>query len=288
MAENVTLRSKSESPNTYVRPSASIVAIGAGLQPHPNLNPCADHEPRSPRSVKSGPFAAQAQHLSGVPTGMAPQTFGRALLSAKQRESAKRLTDILIAAILLVVSLPLLGAIWLAIRISSPGPALYIQDREGFDGRFFGMLKFRTMHLDAEQRLEQHLRDDPDQRHQWARFYKLKHDPRIIPYVGNLLRKSSLDELPQLLNVLRGEMSLVGPRPFPAYHLQAFNQEFRQLRRSVRPGITGLWQVAARSEGDLSEQERLDREYIRNKSNRLDCIILLRTIGVVIGTKGAY
>jgi lipopolysaccharide/colanic/teichoic acid biosynthesis glycosyltransferase len=174
------------------------------------------------------------------------------------------------------------------IRIASRGPAFFRQEREGRNGKRITVLKLRTMYSDSERVLEQYLAANSDERLNWLRFYKLRRDPRILPRIGWFLRRYSLDELPQLWNVLRGEMSLVGPRPFPDYHLDNFSSGFRALRASVTPGITGLWQVSARSEGDLKVQELDDTYYIRNWSLWLDVYILLRTLDMLLTPKGAY
>lgn len=200
----------------------------------------------------------------------------------------KSLLDYSIALPSFILSLPVIfvAAIW--IKIVSPGPVLFRQQREGPNGRRIVMLKLRTMHLDAERLLSEYLDSNPEEKINWLRFFKLKKDPRILPFIGHLLRRYSLDELPQLWNVLRGDMSLVGPRPFPYYHLDQFPASFRNLRASVMPGITGLWQVTARSDGDLKVQEVEDTYYIRNWSPWLDIYILLRTVQTVISAKGAY
>jgi lipopolysaccharide/colanic/teichoic acid biosynthesis glycosyltransferase len=142
------------------------------------------------------------------------------------------------------------------------------------------------MHADAERRLKEFLEQDPKARAEWERSIKLRNDPRIIPVVGHVLRRFSIDELPQLFAVLRGTMSLVGPRPFPSYHMEVFPPEFAMLRCSVRPGLTGMWQVMTRSDGDLEDQMRYDTYYIRNWSLWFDIYLLARTMFAVICGSG--
>lgn len=208
------------------------------------------------------------------------------LTSANRR--VKRLLDFALALPLLLLALPLLAisAIW--IRTLSRGRALFRQTRLGLGEASVRIWKLRTMHVHADSILDIHLAGNADARLEWNRFLKLRNDPRVIPVIGRFLRRTSLDELPQLWNVLAGEMSLVGPRPFPEYHLARFSPEFRALRARVRPGLTGLWQVSARSDGDLAVQEALDTYYIRNWSLWLDLYILARTAYAVLRGKGAY
>jgi Undecaprenyl-phosphate galactose phosphotransferase WbaP len=200
----------------------------------------------------------------------------------------KLLTDRLIALPLFLVSLPvmLLAALW--IKLSSGGPAFYRQVREGFGGEQLAVWKLRTMYVDADRLLEEWLEAHPEDRVHWNSHFKLKRDPRVLPVIGRILRLTSLDELPQFWSVLKGEMSLVGPRPLPDYHLEQFSNEFRKLRTRVLPGLTGLWQVSARSDGDLNALEALDRYYIRNWSPWLDVYILARTFAAVVLARGAY
>jgi Undecaprenyl-phosphate galactose phosphotransferase WbaP len=200
----------------------------------------------------------------------------------------KRTIDVVAASFALVVAAPALAVCALWIRKASPGNPFYVQEREGRDGSTLRILKLRTMYPNADEMLERHLTRNPSAREEWDRFCKLKQDPRILPGVGHFLRKTSLDELPQLWNVLRGEMSLVGPRPFPSYHNARFDPEFLQLRTHVRPGLTGLWQVSARSDGDLDVQQSLDSYYIRNWSLWLDIYILARTVRAVLAPRGSY
>ena len=149
------------------------------------------------------------------------------------------------------------------------------------------MWKLRTMYPDAEARMENLFRKNPSMRQQWQSHAKLENDPRIIPVIGSWLRKTSIDELPQLWNVLRGDMSLIGPRPFVDYHLTLFSDDFRQFRSKVRPGITGFWQILMRNDGDIGAQETMDVYYVRNWSLWIDLYILLRTIPAVVSGKGA-
>lgn len=200
----------------------------------------------------------------------------------------KRAVDIAVSALGLMAIAPFVPVAILWIRIASPGRAFFVQEREGEKGKLIHIFKFRTMYPDAEQMLEHHLAANPEARAEWDQFCKLKDDPRVIPGIGRLLRKTSLDEIPQLWNILRGDMSLVGPRPFPAYHNRRFDPEFRALRTQVSPGLTGMWQVSARSDGDLGVQESLDSYYIRNWSLWLDLYLLIRTLRVVFSGQGAY
>lgn len=200
----------------------------------------------------------------------------------------KRCLDLILASLVFVVAVPILAFAAAWVKLASRGPAFYCQEREGENEAIIRMPKLRTMHWDAEEVLAQHLASDPEAEAEWNRFCKLKNDPRIIPGVGRFLRRTSLDELPQIWCVLKGEMSLVGPRPFPSYHNEKFPPHFRTLRRKVRPGLTGLWQISERSNGDLTVQQKLDTYYIKNWSIWLDLYILSRTIRAVLFPNGAY
>ncbi len=200
----------------------------------------------------------------------------------------KRALDLALVLVMLpfAIVITLLAALWIAIVDS--GNPFFWHSRDGEGGRSIRILKLRTMYPNADLLLERYLAENPEAAEEWDRFCKLKHDPRVLPGVGKFLRRSSLDELPQLWNILIGQMSLVGPRPFPSYHMAQFNQSFRELRTKVRPGLTGLWQISARSEGDLDVQTLLDTYYIRNWSLWLDIFILSRTARAVFLGKGAY
>lgn len=199
----------------------------------------------------------------------------------------KRLMDLIIVFFASFISIPIIAVAAILIKLKSPGPAFFSHERIGYQGKKIQVWKLRTMYVDAQQLLDTHLDSTPEAQAEWDTYFKLKNDPRIISGIGNFLRKSSMDELPQLWNVLKGDMSVVGPRPFPAYHLKEFPIEFQNLRQQVTPGLTGLWQVSARSDGNLQVQENLDKQYIYNNSLMLDIQIILKTFYVVAAQKGA-
>jgi lipopolysaccharide/colanic/teichoic acid biosynthesis glycosyltransferase len=199
----------------------------------------------------------------------------------------KRVIDLVLTVPFALLTLPITLAAILAVRVLDPGRAIFIQQRIGKDGRPFGVYKIRTMYQDAGDRLDRCLAEDPALAEEWRTHFKLKQDPRILPVIGQILRKYSIDELPQLWNVLKGDMSLVGPRPFPAYHLESFDPDFQHLRQSVVPGLTGLWQISSRSDGDLENQKQQDTLYIENWSLWLDMKILIDTVPAVLLAKGA-
>jgi lipopolysaccharide/colanic/teichoic acid biosynthesis glycosyltransferase len=190
----------------------------------------------------------------------------------------KRLLDILCSFLLLVISIPLFFIIAILIKIDSKGPIFFLQKRCGRDGREFDMYKFRTMVKDAET-LKKRLKNEMD-----GPMFKLKNDPRITG-VGGILRKLSLDELPQLLNVLKGEMSLVGPRPLADEEMVG-DDIWREIRLSVRPGMTGLWQIMGRDSGKFSDWITYDTEYVQKRSLFMDIKILFLTITTVLCNKG--
>ncbi len=198
------------------------------------------------------------------------------------RVAGKRMFDILFVLATLPVSVPLILICVIALWIEG-GLPFYRQDRLGKGGIRFSILKLRTMVRDADAKLEQCLQSDPEMRAAWDATQKLKNDPRITP-VGGFLRKTSLDELPQLWNVLKGEMSLVGPRPMMPQQLPLYGNA--QAYFAVLPGITGIWQVSARNETRFSYRAELDEKYLTDLSMTLDLGLMLRTVGVVMRRTG--
>jgi len=198
----------------------------------------------------------------------------------------KRIIDETLCALLGIVLLPLMLAIILIIRLETPGNALFFHRRIGHGGRQFRMWKFRTMRQNGNQILEDYLQNHPEERAEWQEKRKLRNDPRVTR-VGRILRKTSLDELPQLWNVLRGDMSLVGPRPIVADEATKYQEWFDHYCRVV-PGLTGLWQVSGRSDTDYRKRVDLDSYYVRNWSPWFDIYLLARTVRVVFKGEGAY
>jgi undecaprenyl-phosphate galactose phosphotransferase len=197
----------------------------------------------------------------------------------------KRLFDTLAALMLLVLLSPGFLLVAWAIRRDG-GPALFAHPRIGKKGRVFNCYKFRTMVVDAEKQLEQLLQRQPELRKQWQVEHKLRSDPRVSP-LGRFLRRTSLDELPQLINVIRGEMSLVGPRPVVRSELPRYGDQVGYYLM-VRPGMTGLWQVSGRNDVDYDTRVYLDSWYVKNWSLWHDLVILFKTISVVLTRQGAY
>ncbi len=194
----------------------------------------------------------------------------------------KRTFDVIGATLLLALLSPLLLAITLAVRLTSRGPVLFHSMRRGIGQRPFACLKFRTMHVDAEESQA----DLEELNEATGALFKIRRDPRLTP-IGQMLRRFSLDELPQLVNVLRGEMSLVGPRPLPERDYEML-EDWHRKRYLVLPGLTGLWQVSGRSELDFDDLVHLDFIYLENWSLALDLTILLKTIPAVFTRRGAY
>ncbi len=203
----------------------------------------------------------------------------------RAREATKRVLDLVISATALVFLAPLMIAVALVIKLGDRGPAIFAHTRIGRGGEAFKCYKFRSMVTDAEARLKKLLAEDPEAAAEWARDQKLRCDPRITP-VGAFLRKTSLDELPQLFNVLKGEMSIVGPRPIVLGEVARYGEFFEDYAR-VNPGITGLWQVSGRSDTTYAERVALDRRYAQTWTVLGDVMIILKTIPAVLLKKGA-
>ena len=207
-------------------------------------------------------------------------------LAKPLNRAVKRIFDIVLTIVGGIMISPILFWVALWVYKDSPGPVIYKHRRVGKDGKEFDCYKFRSMCVDSAERLQKLLETDPEARKEWETSFKLKNDPRITKS-GAFLRKTSLDELPQLLNVLKGEMSLVGPRPIVQKEVPRYGEYIKEYYM-VRPGITGMWQVSGRSDIDYPERVQMDSWYVHNWSIWLDILMLWRTIKVVAGRKGAY
>lgn len=197
----------------------------------------------------------------------------------------KRAFDVVAATAAIILLIPLMLLVGLAVKLYDGGPIFFIQRRVGHGGREFAFLKFRTMAVDADAQLRRLLEEDPEAAREWAEKQKLSRDPRVTP-VGTMLRRTSLDELPQFVNVLVGQMSLVGPRPMMVNQTQAYGPIFGLYCRA-RPGITGLWQVSGRAETTFRRRAELDAIYLQRWSAIVDLWLMVRTVGALSGQHGA-
>lgn len=212
-----------------------------------------------------------------------------------QKDGAKRAFDIFFSLFILILFFPLFISLIVLVRFTSPGPVFYKSRRLGIGGKAIDCWKFRSMYQDAEKKLKDLLKEDPLFRKEWEAFQKVKKDPRITP-VGRFLRKTSLDELPQFWNVLKGDLSIVGPRPPtlmgpPENSLHEIFQLYGQRAKtilSVRPGITGVWQISGRSHISFEERSKMEEQYALNRSFGKDLVVILKTIPAVLFSKGAF
>jgi lipopolysaccharide/colanic/teichoic acid biosynthesis glycosyltransferase len=209
-------------------------------------------------------------------------------LQSRRSRMLKRSGDVLFSLLALALGAPLFVLLGLLVKFSSPGPVFYVQQRVGRDYRSFGCIKFRTMRRDADRVLSRILSESPDLQEEFRNDFKLKNDPRITR-LGKFLRRSSLDELPQFVNVLRGEMSVVGPRPIVRQELPRYGNRMEEVL-AVRPGLTGLWQVSGRNNLSYEERVALDLHYASHRTFALDLSIIVRTLGVIFDPRdrGAY
>jgi len=223
-------------------------------------------------------FASDMDWLEGSPTEQNFLDLDNAFL--------KRVMDIVVSLVLGIAFLPVIFLAALLIRIDSPGPIFYSQERMGKDGRKITIYKFRSMRVDADQILSEYLDRNPNARREWGEKQKLHDDPRITR-VGKWIREFSIDEIPQLINILKGDMSLVGPRPILMEQKTLYGAGI-EFYRSIRPGLTGFWQVSGRNRTTFHQRTLYDVYYICHWSIWLDIYILLRTIWVVLNRDGAY
>jgi lipopolysaccharide/colanic/teichoic acid biosynthesis glycosyltransferase len=252
------------------RPARSDVAA-THLTSIPAIEPLVGTTPSPSRNAPQPP-----QYVSAMP------------LRRRWSSGGKRIIDVVGAFIGLLVLAPVFLGLVIAVRLDSPGPVLFRHERVGRNGTRFRCLKFRTMVIDAEQRLQELLASDAEAAEQYARNFKLRADPRVTS-IGRWLRRTSLDELPQLWNVLRGEMSLVGPRPVVEAELEKYGAA-QTLVFSVRPGLTGSWQVSGRNNIDYDARVSLDVAYVTQMKLRTDVAIIARTVLLMLafGRNGAY
>ena len=230
-----------------------------------------DQYPGAPSSSSLG----ETYRYEAAPAHAAPAAAGSLSYAV-----FKRTLDILVCIALIPVFLPVCGLIALLIKFNSPGPVFFSHRRIRKDGGFFSMWKFRTICVNSAEVLEKYLAEHPETREEWNKNRRLQHDPRVNR-LGNMLRRYSLDELPQIWNVFRGEMSLVGPRPIVASEVEKYGNCFACYCR-VKPGVTGLWQVSGRNVLTYKERAALDCQYVREWSLWMDAVIICKTIAHIV------
>jgi undecaprenyl-phosphate galactose phosphotransferase len=208
-------------------------------------------------------------------------------LESSINQAIKRLFDLILSVLMLPILLPTILIIGVLIKLDSRGPIFYTQERVGKNGKKFKVIKFRSMYINADELLKEFLEKNPELREEYETFRKLKDDPRVTK-VGKFLRKTSLDELPQIFNVLKGEMSLVGPRPAFEEEIIKYYKDYAIYYYKVLPGITGLWQISGRSNTSIFQRAELEVWYVKNWNLWLDIVILTKTIKVVLKREGAY
>jgi lipopolysaccharide/colanic/teichoic acid biosynthesis glycosyltransferase len=224
---------------------------------------------------------------SGVEAGRIASLGSVAGLDFRVHKSVlKRAMDLVLAIPVMIFLAPLMVGLAILVKLGDPGAAIFVQVRCGRNGETFKCYKFRTMRTDADARLKYLLETDPAARAEWDKYQKLRDDPRVT-YLGKFLRKSSLDELPQLFNILRGELSVIGPRPITSGEIFRYGANFHYYS-AVRPGVLGQWQVSGRNALTYDERVAMDVDYVRTWSIWNDAKILVRAIPVVFGGGGAY
>jgi Undecaprenyl-phosphate galactose phosphotransferase WbaP len=267
----------------------ALLAVGEGWQDERNhhlaaqLGRCFKHLQVFTNLTGVGNWVTQARPLGPYMT-----VHTRNVRLTVHQRLLKRAMDVAISLPALVVTSPFILLAGLAIKISDPGPIFFSQTREGRGGKPIKIWKLRSMVQGAEAKLAKHLAENPEARFEYERTMKLRDDPRILPVVGKLIRKTSVDELPQLLTILKGDMSLVGPRVMPTREVDLYSQEGRDMRRDMPPGLTGFWQVEHRNDSDFQIREVADSFYVANWSVWMDLWIILRTVRVVLSGAGAF
>ncbi|MCB0720320.1 MAG: sugar transferase [Bacteroidetes bacterium] len=218
------------------------------------------------------------------PTGWQKSVRSRTSVDKSRRQHSSAM-NVVAASLLLLMAAPVLFLIAILIKLTSRGPIFYKQERLGLHGNSFTLYKFRSMYVDADQRLEHILMQDAELKKEYDIFHKLRNDPRVTP-VGRLLRRTSLDELPQLLNVVTGDINLVGPRAYlPSESPKMSDHKDTILSR--KPGITGLWQVSGRNDLPFDRRVRIESHYVRNRTRKMDLVILAKTVRTVVMGNGA-